>query len=175
MTHDIRDLTAADLEAHCEALAGILWSCVQHGASVSFVLPFSRDEAAAFWETRVFPAVQRGETRLFGGFQDGQLAGTVQLCLGQPANQQHRADVAKLLVHPEARRAGLGRALMHVLEAEARSCGKSLLLLDTRSGDPSQRLYESMGYQVAGSVPGFCRHPAEDRLESTIFLYKSLG
>ena len=174
MTHDIRKLRPDDLATHLEALADILFACVVDGASVSFVLPFNRAEARAFWQHKVFPAVQDGETVLFGSFLNGELVGTVQLCLGLPANQRHRGDVAKLLVHPKARRAGLARALMQALEEETRKRGKTLLVLDTRSGDPSQRLYESLGYQVAGSIPGFCKHPTEERFEATTYLFKAL-
>ncbi|WP_241525827.1 GNAT family N-acetyltransferase [Pseudophaeobacter leonis] len=122
----------------------------------------------------MFGAVQRGDVLLFGAFIDAQLQGTVQLGLALPPNQPHRADVGKLLVDPTDRRAGLGRALMQHLEAKARHLGKTLLLLDTRSGDPSQLLYESLGYHTAGSVPGFCRHPSTQQFEPTTFLYKAL-
>lgn len=175
MKTEIRKLIPEELPDHCDALAEILWTCVHGGASVSFVLPFAQAEAAQFWQQQVFPAVTAGETILFGGFLDGSLVGTVQLCNGLPANQKHRADVAKLLVHPKARRAGLARALMTALEDEARHLGKHLLVLDTRSGDPSQTLYESLGYQIAGSIPGFCKHPTQDTYEATTYLYKALN
>lgn len=174
MSAQIRQLSAAELPGHLAALSDILQKTVEAGASVGFILPFPPEEAASFWQNKVFGAVQRGDTILFGAFLEGQLLGTVQLGVALPPNQPHRADVAKLLVHPMARRAGLGRALMQHLEAKARQLNKTLLLLDTRSGDPSQLLYENLGYQVAGSVPGFCRHPSTQRFEPTTFLYKAL-
>ncbi|MEP2715238.1 MAG: GNAT family N-acetyltransferase, partial [Pseudophaeobacter sp.] len=60
-------------------------------------------------------------------------------------------------------------------EAEARQLQKTLLVLDTRSGDPSQRLYESIGYQVAGSIPGYCRNPHTEAYEPTTYLYKAIA
>lgn len=171
----IRQLDAAELEQHTAALSDILAQTVAAGASVGFILPFGPDDAAAFWRDRVFAAVRRGDSLLFGAFLDGTLQGTVQLGIALPPNQPHRADVAKLLVHPAARRAGMGRALMQALEAKARALGKALLVLDTRSGDPSQRLYESLGYRVAGSIPGFCRNPATEIYEPTTYLYKALN
>jgi ribosomal protein S18 acetylase RimI-like enzyme len=174
MSAKIRQLSSAELPGHLATLTDILVKTVEAGASVGFVLPFPPEAAASFWQDKIFTAVQRSDVLLFGAFLEGQLQGTVQLSVALPPNQPHRADVGKLLVHPDARRAGLGRALMQQLEAEARRLGKTLLLLDTRSGDPSQRLYESLGYQVAGSVPGFCRHPSAARFEPTTFLYKAL-
>jgi GNAT superfamily N-acetyltransferase len=54
-----------------------------------------------------------------------RIVGTVQLDPEMPPNQQHRAAVAKLLVHPAARRRGIGRALMiaaPVTERDGRIC-----------------------------------------------------
>lgn len=174
-TPTIRRLNGADLHQQLDSLSEVLLQTVTAGASVGFILPFTLQDAMAFWRDRVFPAVQRGDTLLFAAFMEGRLQGTVQLVVALPPNQPHRCDVAKLLVHPAARRAGLGRALMLALEAEAQRLGKTLLVLDTRSGDPSQKLYESLGYMVAGTVPGFCRHPAAEVYESTTYLYKALG
>ena len=70
-----------------------------------------------------------------GGWVDGVLAGTVALAFASPQNQQHRAEVVKLLVHPGGRRSGLARRLMLRLEHEAAKAGRSLLVLDTRGGD----------------------------------------
>jgi GNAT superfamily N-acetyltransferase len=69
-----------------------------------------------------------------------RIVGTVQLDLDMPPNQQHRASVAKLLVHPAARRLGIGRALMFALEKMARSEGRTLLTLDTVSGGNAETL-----------------------------------
>lgn len=81
--------------------------------------------------------------------------------------------MAKLLVHPNARRRGIGRRLMLHLEAEARRLGRTLLLLDTRKGDPSNDLYRNLGYQVYGRVPGYARS-AEGTLDPSLFYYKEL-
>lgn len=174
MTCNVVPVPAAGLNAALGDLADILHACVHGGASVGFILPFPPEEARAFWQGKVFPAVRTGSSVLFAARLDGRIAGTVQLGLALPPNQPHRADVAKLLVHPDAHRNGIGRALMQALETEARARGKQLLLLDTRAGDPSQRLYESLGFRLAGEVPGFCRHPFRDAYEPTAYLFKTL-
>lgn len=174
MPPQIRLLPSETLFHHLPALCDILVETVKGGASVGFIQPFDHHKAAHFWKSRVFAAAERGDVLLFGAFLGDELLGTVQLSLALPPNQPHRADVGKLLVHPLARRAGLGRALMCALEAEARKSDKILLVLDTRSGDPSQLLYESLGYQVAGSIPGYCRHPNSETYEATTYLFKRL-
>ena len=113
-------LGPADLDQRLGDLAAILHACVLDGASVGFVLPFAPAEAAAFFRDKVRPRLAAGERLLLAAEIDGRLAATVQLGLDTPANQPHRAEVAKLLVHPRARRRGLARALMGRLEAEAR-------------------------------------------------------
>jgi ribosomal protein S18 acetylase RimI-like enzyme len=155
-------------------LAEILQDCVQDGASVGFVRPFTVDAARAYWTASVFPTLRDGRAELFTASASGRTAGTVQLICAAMPNQPHRADVAKLLVHPEARRQGFARALMQALEDRARALGRRLLVLDTRSGDPSQALYQSIGYRVAGEIPGYCLNPATGAAEPTTYLYKPL-
>ena len=158
-----------------DGLATVLWACVHDGASVGFVLPFSEAEARAFWTNKVLPQVVAGGTSMWVAHSEGRIVGTVQLQHDLPPNQPHRADVAKLLVHPDARRNGMARALMDALEAEARARNKRLLVLDTRSGDPSQTLYERMGFAVAGAIPGYCLNPFDKTPEATTYLFKTLA
>ena len=134
---EIDQLTAPTLVTATDDLSDILHASVQAGGSVGFVLPFEFGDARSFWIDTVFPAVRAERTHLFAMRQSGRIIGTVQLGLAMPANQPHRADVAKLLVHPDARRKGAARALMTHLIAHAETLGKTLLVLDTRSGDPS--------------------------------------
>src|SRR5262249_7993567 len=154
-----------------EALANILYATVHAGASVSFILPFTIADARDFWLIRVLPAVIAGSRRVLLARTDGRTVGTVQLDLAMPPNQQHRAEVAKLLVHPDARRRGIGRALMQELEALARAQGRALLTLDTRTGDSAEPLYRSMGFLLAGVIPDYARGPGSPQLEPTSFMY----
>jgi hypothetical protein len=66
-----------------------------------------------------------------------------------------------------------GRALMMALENEARAAGKTLLVLDTREGDPSNDLYRALGYREAGRIPGWARDAA-GTVSATVFWYKPL-
>jgi hypothetical protein len=51
---------------------------------------------------------------------------------------------------------------------------RSLLTLDTRTGDKAEPLYTVLGYQTAGVIPQFCRDTREERLDSTTIMYKAL-
>lgn len=156
-----------------QGLADVLIDCVDGGASVSFMHPLSRDRALQFW-AGVAEAVARGERALLIAETAGEVIGTVQLILSLPENQPHRADVAKMLVHRRARRAGLGAALMRAAEDTARDCGRSLLVLDTVSGGDAARLYERLGWQRCGEIPGYALWPRGGYCATT-FYYRSLA
>ena len=156
-------------------LAAILHACVHGGASVNFVVPFSLDDAAAFWRDRVLPAARAGTRVVLMASVDSRPAGTVMLDTATPPNQPHRADVTKLLVHPAHRRRGIARALMLALEDQARARGRRLITLDTKTGDAAERLYRALGYRMVGTIPGYSLDPGgSGRLDSTSLLYKTL-
>jgi ribosomal protein S18 acetylase RimI-like enzyme len=167
-------LDAAEVEAALGEFAALLKVCVEAGASVEFILPLGTDEALDYWRNKVLPAVIDGGRRVFVLRDGGRIVGTVQLGIDTPANQPHRADVMKLLVHPDARRRGVARRLMRALEAEAQRLGRSLLTLDTRTGDPAERLYAGIGFLTAGAIPDFFIDVTGTRLESTTLMYKRL-
>lgn len=172
----ITALSYQDAQARLPELAELLHACVQDGASISFVLPFSVTEAEIFWTTKVFPSLRAGGTILLiaEAEADGRVAGSVQLDHDTPPNQPHRAEVRKLLVHPDFRRRGIGKALMADLENRAKEMGRRLLTLDTRTGDKAEPLYASMGYETAGIIPDFCRDTVSDRLDPTTIMYKAI-
>ncbi len=156
-------------------LSELLHACVHDGASVGFILPFTLKDAQRFWTTGVFPAVQRGEVALFILKIKNRPVGTVQLATALAPNQTHRADIAKLLVHPAHRRRGHARQLMTAATSMAQAQDISLLVLDTRSTDPARLLYESLGFETAGEVPMYARNPFEPKMEATTFMYKVLA
>jgi hypothetical protein len=82
--------------------------------------------------------------------------------------------VKKLLVHPDARRRGIARALMTAAEDQARAANRTLLTLDTAVGSFADPLYRSMGYQAAGVIPGYAYNVDSRALEGTIVMYKQL-
>jgi GNAT superfamily N-acetyltransferase len=154
-------------EDQLQALAGLLIDCVEGGASVSFMQPLSMSKAQAFWG-RVAESEARGERILLVAEDAAGIVGTVQLVLEQPENQPHRADVSKMLVHRRARRRGWGEALMQAAEQAARECGKTLLVLDTASGD-AERLYVRCGWQRCGTIPGYALWPQGGPCDTTFF------
>ena len=168
----VEALDAAGAASAERQLAEILTACVAAGASVSYLPPLAPETARGFWQ-RVSSGVASGRRVLLAAWLDGALAGTVQLDLDMPQNQPHRAEVAKLLVHPAARRHGVARALMAQAEQAARAAGRSLLVLDTRRGDAAEALYRALGWQEAGVIPGYALDAAGTP-QDTVFFWKAL-
>lgn len=164
----LQQLTEGDLAG----LADVLVDCVEGGASVSFMHPLSRERAIDFWRD-VGAAVERGQRALLVAEGAQGIVGTVQVVLGQPENQPHRADVAKMLVHRSSRRTGLGEQLMRAAEDVARESGKTLLVLDTASPD-AERLYARAGWTRCGTIPGFALLPQGGLCDTTVF-YRQLA
>jgi GNAT superfamily N-acetyltransferase len=133
---------------------------------------FTFGEARAFYAS-LLPEIERGTRLLLAAYDDGDLVGTVQLVHAWPPNSQHRAEVAKLLVHRRARGKGVGWALMERLEEEARADGKTLLVLDTVVERAADRLYERLGWTRLGVVPRYARDP-DGSFCDAVFFYKHL-
>ena len=165
---EIRRLDAVDARAHLDGLARVLTDCVDGGASVSFMAPFSHADARAVFEA-VVADVERGGRLLLAAFADGELVGTVQVVLALPPNQPHRAEIAKLLVHRAARRRGIAECLMERAEAEARTEGRTLLVLDAVTGGDAERLYARIGWTKVGVIPGFALFPDGRPCDTTYF------
>jgi len=173
MTPAIRALEAAEAEARLGELADILVDAVAHGASVNFMAGFTADEGRAFWRNQL-PGIAAGEKRLYVGDDGGRLVATVLLTFAHQPNAPHRAEIGKMLVLSSARRQGLGGRLLLAAEEAARAAGRTLLLLDTKTGSAGDRLYRSCGWTEIGSVPDHAFRP-DGRLAETTLFYKKLG
>lgn len=163
-----QDFSRADLLSLSETLEG----CVALGASVGFVPPFGQAEALTFWH-QLLPIFAEGQRRILVARIDGKIVGTVQLVVSMSGNGAHRAEVAKLLVHPNSRRLGIARKLMQSIEKLAKSENKSLLILDTVTDSEAQGLYHSLGYEVSGVIPDYAMS-TKGVLESTTVMYKKI-
>lgn len=170
----IRALTGAEARARVQELAAVLHDCVEGGASVSFMAPLAPATADAFWR-QVADGVAAGD-RILLVAEDaaGTIVGTVQVLFAWPENQPHRGDVAKMLVRRAARRQGLGGRLMRAAERAAREAGRTLLVLDTVTGSPAERLYARLGWTRVGVIPDYALWPDGRPCDTTVF-YKALA
>lgn len=154
---------------HVEELTNLLVKVVDEDASIGFLPPLSTSVAREYWECLLTPGVILWVAKI-----DNQIAGSIQLHLCNKQNGTHRAEIAKLMTHPNFRRKGVARILMKTAEERAQLEGRSLLVLDTREGDPSNLLYTSLGYIQVGRIPQFAKS-ASGELDATILYYKNLS
>ena len=166
----VQALDAAAAASAVAPLAEVLIACVEAGASVSFMPPLPAAKARGFWR-EVARGVARGERVLLAAWLDGAIVGTAQLALAPQENQPHRAEVQKMLVHPAARRRGIGRRLLAGTEQAAATAGRTLLTLDTGVGGEGEHLYRAAGWQEAGMIPGYALWP-DGTPCATRFFYK---
>ena len=162
-------LTSRTAYEKLDDLIDLLQDAVDSGASVGFLPPLSRDAASNYWRS-VFADLDAGHRLLLGATVGSRLVGSVQLELARKPNASHRAEVQRLLVLRSVRRQGIGEQLMRQLHELARQHGRTLLVLDTREGDPSEQLYRKLGYTRAGVIPGYARS-ADGALDATALYY----
>lgn len=74
-------------------------------------------------------------------------------------------DMMNLAVAPQARRQGIGRALVETLMESLRAQKSHCLTLEVRQSNlPAQKLYAELGFQQVGRRPGYYFDPKEDAL-----------
>lgn len=163
----VRAVDAEWVDANADALGAVLFACVADGASVSFLADLTQDRAADFWRARR-AGIADGGCALLVAFDGEAPVGTVMVVRAGTDNQPHRGDIAKLLVHPDARGQGAGVVLMAAAEVQARAMGLSLLVLDT-AGVAAERIYRRMGWIEVGSIPDYALNVAGTPEATTIF------
>lgn len=169
LVSDVKIEQLHSIEEHVDELSELLMQVVDDGASIGFLPPLQFLDAEIYWKNVLNP-----EMLLFVAKINNQIVGSVQLQLCTKQNGGHRAEIAKLMTHPNYRRNSIGRLLMNKAEERAKQEGRSLLVLDTREGDPSNLLYSSIGYIQAGKIPYYAKS-ANGELHSTIFYFKVIS
>lgn len=91
---------------------------------------------------------------------DGRIVGFGGLWV--VVDQGHIIDVA---VHPEFRRRGIGRALVTAMINDSKTEGVVAHTLEVReSNEAALKLYEELGFRVAGMREDYYQHPPEHAL-----------
>jgi GNAT superfamily N-acetyltransferase len=165
---EVRNLGVEEARRERSALAAVLADCVEGGASVSFMWPFSQFDAEQFFD-KVIEGLGSGERLVLAAYDKDRLVGTVQIVTAVPPNQPHRAEIAKLLVHRSARGKGVATRLMEAVETHAKALGKSLLMLDTVTGGDAERLYLRLNWTKAAVIPKYALFPDGRWCDTTIF------
>lgn len=169
LTDDLSIEQVNTIEEHLYDLSALLVRTVEDGASIGFLSPIEIIDANNYWKTVLGP-----EVILLVAKSNNKIVGSIQLHLCSKQNGNHRAEIVKLMTLPNFRRKGIGRLLMQKAEEIAKHDGRSLLVLDTREGDPSNYLYTSLEYVRAGRIPNYAKS-TNGELAATIFYYKEIN
>ncbi len=159
------------LTAYKKELSQLLTECVNEGASINFLAPLTMEKAEAYWDT-----VDIKDTLMvFVAMEQEKLVGSVQLVCSEKENGRHRAEIAKVMVHPTFRGRGYAMQLLKEAERAAVAKGITVLVLDTEKGSSANELYKKLNYTFAGTIPQFAKSARSHQLEATNFYYKQIG
>ena len=172
----IRALAPQEARGQVGALSDVLIDCVEGGASVSFMLPLTRDRADAFWHGVAEGAIAGERILLVGAGSDertggGHRAGHPETA-GEPAAPGRHREDARPSRAPEARHRRAPSCV--AAEEAARKAGKTVLVLDTVTGGDAERLYERVGWTKSGIIPNYALWPQGGFCDTTVF-YKLLA
>jgi ribosomal protein S18 acetylase RimI-like enzyme len=114
------------------------------------------DREARFSKETVIERLQpvEGQRATVGAFgEDGRLWGIAAAIRMGTMKEQHKADVCRVFVHPEARGGGTARQLMTELIRLAQGWPgvEQLRLAVNAANEPARRLYQALGFQVYGT------------------------
>ncbi|MFI1599506.1 GNAT family N-acetyltransferase [Streptomyces venezuelae] len=175
-TPRLERLTAAGLRAASWPLGDLLVDTVRGGSSLGFLADLDRSDASDWWRG-LGPAVEADRIAVWvardGDRDASRVTGTVSVAFTDKPNGRHRAEIAKLMVHPDARGQGLARALLTAAEHTAVQAGVTLLVLDTETGSPAETFYRGAGWTEAGTIPDYAADPS-GTLHATTLFYKRL-
>lgn len=126
-------------------------------------------EAASFsspWSAEVFEdeiAHADGRALVWREPASGVVRGTI-VYRWVPGQDGREIDLHQVAVHPDARRQGVGRALVDHLLADARARGARRVTLEVRHDNVAARaLYERLGFVCLATRRGYY-HDGEDAL-----------
>jgi len=168
----VTPVPAAELADTAPALVDLFVANVNAGASLGYVAPLARGDALRYWLS-LRGDLHSGARLLLVARVDGRIVGSGQLLMPQWPAALHRAELQKLFVTPDLKGRGIGRRLVAELHAAARRQQRSLLILNTRSGEPPVAFYKKLGYREAGVIPGYIRTGTDVR-HASMMLYQEL-
>lgn len=157
----IEAFTPADLPA----MAGIWNQIVADGKAFPQEAPLSPKQAAAFFGKQDYTAVAR---------LDGQVAGLYILHPNNVGRCGHQAN-ASFAVCPGLRGCGVGEALVSDALHRAKALGYRLMIFNAvvQTNHAALHLYEKLGFQKIGTVPGGF-HAKDGAYLDTVLFYHTL-
>jgi len=168
----IEALDAAAAGSAERLLAAALIEAVAEGGDLGFRAPLSLDRARTVWHD-VTAAVAGGRRLLLAAWQDGVIAGSVEIDLALPETASHLARLERLMVATAFRRRGIGRALVARAEQAALRIGRRILSASLREGSSAEQVLLAADWLLAGRIPG-ASIDAAGTPSASLFLWRAL-
>jgi ribosomal-protein-alanine N-acetyltransferase len=110
------------------------------------------------WSAESLELMLTDQASALVALEDGKVIGYVgMMCV------LDEGQIINVAVHPDARRRGVGRALMQAAETYAKERGIVFLSLEVRESNIAARsMYSSLGWIEQGIRKGFYSHPIEN-------------
>lgn len=139
---------------------------VQEGDSYAFDPAIPEAEARAYW--------MAAAAHPFVAVREGQVVGTYILKANQPGRGAHVAN-ASFMVSPQAQGGGIGRRMGEHALAEARRRGFRAMQFNlvVSSNRPAVALWQRLGFEIAGTLPGAFHHAALGDVDAYV-MYRTL-
>jgi L-amino acid N-acyltransferase YncA len=159
---EIRAATNADRDA----VWSIFHEIVAAGDTYALDPGISRKDALAYWF--------RADTHTYVAEKDGRVVGTYILKPNQLGPGSHVANSA-FMVAPNAQGSGVGRSMAEHCLSEARRMGFRGMQFNfvVSTNTPAIRLWEQLGFNIVGTLPGAFRHPEKGYVDVYV-MFRSL-
>ena len=134
------------------AIWRILEPIVRAGETYTLPRDMTRDAALAYWRAAAH--------EVFVAEENGTIVGTYYLRANQMGGGSHVANCGYMTA-PEASGRGVARTMcLHSLErAKARGFRAMQFNFVVSANERAVRLWQSLGFEIAGRLPGAFRHP----------------
>ena len=159
---EIREARAED-EA---AIWSIIGPTIRAGETYALDRDMSEAAALASWRAP--------ETEVFVAVEEGRMLGTYYLRANQAGGGRHVCNCGYMTAAAATGR-GVARAMcLHSLErARARGFRAMQFNFVVSTNERAVRLWESLGFDIVGRLPGAFRHPIEDYVDALV-MYRTL-
>ncbi|WP_367614828.1 GNAT family N-acetyltransferase [Plastoroseomonas arctica] len=168
----VAELDAAAAASAARCLGRLMVDAAAHGMSEAYLPPAQPARARDIWRG-VAARVAQGRCALLVAWEEGEIAGTVQLDLDVAPTQSHRALMIHLLLDPSRDRSAIAAALLLRVEAAAAAHGRSLItceLPDTGVADHCR----FAGWREVGRIPGGLVG-ADSAVNDSLIFWKSVA
>ena len=139
-----------------------VWLCAAEPDDIPELLELDRLCSPHPWTRRHFETALQDDTHSRVLLARSRHAIVACCCIETVLDEVH---IHNLAVHPDHRRQGLARLLLHVALALAHRHGATAAYLEVRESNRAARaLYASLGFRATGRRRGYYAQPREDAL-----------